>query len=53
LNLNQTKFFVNFGDRDWRQSEAWILLRAEASEVSTVAQGRYTATHSVAVDPSD
>ena len=32
-------FFVNFGDGNWRQAKAWIVLLARAGEVNALAQG--------------
>jgi len=32
-------FFYNFGDDNWRQVEAWIVLLAGAIEVNALAQG--------------
>ena len=32
-------FFVDFGDGNWRQAEAWIVLLARAVEVNALAQG--------------
>jgi len=34
-------FFVNFGDSNWRQAEAWIVLLAGAVEVNALAKERY------------
>jgi len=32
-------FYFDFGDRNWRQAEAWNLLLAEVAEVNALAQG--------------
>jgi len=32
-------FFVNFGDGNWRQAEAWIVLLVGTVEVSALAYG--------------
>ena len=44
-------YTVNFGDGNWRQVEAWIVLLVGAVEVNAVVQGS-TAIHSIAMDRS-
>jgi len=36
---NAIFLFVNFGDGNWRQAEAWIVLLPGAVEVNVLAQG--------------
>jgi len=39
LQIFEHFLLVNFGDGNWQQAEAWIVLRAEAAEVNAFAQG--------------
>jgi len=39
IEIPKTLFFVNFGDGNWRQAKALIVLLAGAIEVNALAQG--------------